>query len=60
MSDKELLYWIIANLLTESQLDVVPPKHTVALRYLGEVRDKRQAALKELTRLGQEYDADKQ
>jgi hypothetical protein len=32
-SHSALLRWIITNLLTDSQLDVVPPLHKRALRY---------------------------
>jgi hypothetical protein len=34
MTNNELLWWIITNLLTDSQLSVVPPGYTQALRYL--------------------------
>ena len=34
MTNTELLLWIISNLLTEEQLDVVPPWEKQALRFL--------------------------
>lgn len=34
MSNVELLLWIIENLLTDSQLDVVPPGEKDSLRYI--------------------------
>lgn len=34
LTNKELLEWIISNLLTDSQLNVVPTGQTISLRFL--------------------------
>lgn len=34
MSQQQLLAWIVMNLLTDAQLDVIPPGETEALRFL--------------------------